>query len=534
MTSSLSKRIKHLIDIDQIEVNKEYSKLSKLHKYWARKPWYVLDKYIEKYSKSKEVILDPFCGSGSMGLEAIVLGRNFIGYDLNPFACFLTECTLENNFDKDLYDNEFKLLSDKLKNNIMKMYDIGNESFVLYHIKGLKNIKNYNCVTSDYNFEKKQKITLSEKKSTLYKIPSKFYYPDKPFPKKFYKDRFSYKGVKNVSDMFSRRNLYALSLIYTELENHNLKYRNLFFLALTNTLLHVSKLKSEDVRPLGVNNYWIPDNFIEENVWWRFEDRARNIKIAKTAVSNRIHELKNNKKLGKFTITNNSATKMNKIKNNSINYVITDPPYGDAIQYSELSYIWNCWLQKDFKIEDEIIINPVQNKGINEFSKQIEEFIMEIKRVLKNNAYFTLCFQNKDISIWLKLADIIKRNNFQLVDVSAYDTLGTPFNKNWSQFSPKSDFYVTFRKRSKLIDGKSKNLIIDPEKIINNIVSHYKLDKKLFNLNKAYDLFVSEFISELFSGKNIELHQTKNLNLKNIIIMFENELNYGNKQTKIF
>ena len=28
--------------------NKEFSKIYKLHKYWARKPWYIVDEFIDK------------------------------------------------------------------------------------------------------------------------------------------------------------------------------------------------------------------------------------------------------------------------------------------------------------------------------------------------------------------------------------------------------------------------------------------------------------------------------------------------------
>lgn len=39
--------IKNLFDRlnDKNDYNKEYSKIYKLHKYWARKPWYIIEKY---------------------------------------------------------------------------------------------------------------------------------------------------------------------------------------------------------------------------------------------------------------------------------------------------------------------------------------------------------------------------------------------------------------------------------------------------------------------------------------------------------
>ncbi|WP_179957578.1 DNA methyltransferase [Exilibacterium tricleocarpae] len=39
-------------------------------------------------------ILDPFCGSGTSGLESLRLGNNFIGIDTNPIALLMTEAKL--------------------------------------------------------------------------------------------------------------------------------------------------------------------------------------------------------------------------------------------------------------------------------------------------------------------------------------------------------------------------------------------------------------------------------------------------------
>lgn len=531
MKPSIPEVINSLIQVKKIDYNRNYSRLAKLHKYWARKPWFIIKQYVERYSGDGELILDPFCGSGLIGLEAILQNRSFVGYDLNPFATFLAENTMSTHFNENEFCQEFQMLKNELKSNIMSLYAYDNY-YMLYSIVGAKNKKDYNAVICDFNFKQRKKVTINNVRALSdIALPEGLYYPDRPFPKKFYKDRFSYKGVQNVSDMFSRRNLFALALLYDRIKNSKFAHKNLFILAFTNTLLHVSKLKAENVRPLSVNNFWIPDDFIDENVWWRFSDRVNNVRLAKTALLQRLEE-NGCTSLGAYQVINKSSLQMPEIDNATIDYVITDPPYGDAIQYSELSYIWNCWLEKDFEIQDEVVINPVQGKGINEYTTQMSQFINEVSRVLKSSGYFTLCFHNKDSRIWIKLIEMLKDADLSIVDISAFDTFGFPYNKSWANFSPKSDLYVTLKKESGP-QHRSKPKNLNPESIAKEICSYLiSRNGNNFDLNKAYDLFVVIMIAEIMHGNKIA--DSDKLNIKSIVHMFERAIEDGNIQRRIF
>lgn len=511
--------IRDLVDIKSIKYDKAYDRIARIHKYWSRKPWYIIKEYISKYSKIGDTVLDPFCGSGAVGLEAILSERNFIGYDLNPSAIFISQNLLDLYFDTQKFNEEVDLLEKELKPEIMQLYflDGKDKLYIRYLIVGECN-KEYNCVTMDYNFKRRSCITVGDEVlKRHFTIPPNLKFPDKPFPKKFYKDRFSYKGVSNVSDMFSSRNLLALAIIYNFIENSKFYYKNLFLLAFTNTLLHVSKLKAENVRPLSVNNYWIPKDFIEENVIWRFLDRVRNIKVAKNLIKEREKTQEGISSVD-FKLYQKSSLSLDEIPDRKIDYIITDPPYGDAIQYSELSFIWNCWLEKDFETQDEVIINPVQQKDIDDFHNRIFEFIKNAKRVLKNNSYFTLCFQNRILKIWLRIVQLVNEEGFELSSIEVYDTFGSPYNKFWARFSPKSDLYVTFKK-TEVKSHKTKEIVY-PHEVISEIMKYIEENNDyVFDLNKGYDLFVAAVIHHVFN--NNEISAAEELDLKKIVSIFE-------------
>lgn len=59
--------------------------------------------------KEGEMILDPMCGSGTLNVEASLMGINSIGIDKNPFACFMAKVKLESlNLDANLLGEESK------------------------------------------------------------------------------------------------------------------------------------------------------------------------------------------------------------------------------------------------------------------------------------------------------------------------------------------------------------------------------------------------------------------------------------------
>lgn len=57
----------------------------KIHgKHPTQKPLYLLKKIILASTKENDIVLDPFCGSGTTGVACKILNRKFIGIDNNP------------------------------------------------------------------------------------------------------------------------------------------------------------------------------------------------------------------------------------------------------------------------------------------------------------------------------------------------------------------------------------------------------------------------------------------------------------------
>jgi site-specific DNA-methyltransferase (adenine-specific) len=64
-------------------------------KHPTQKPEYLLERIVLASTEKGQVVLDPFCGSGTTGVEAVRLGRKFIGIDNEEDYLIITKKRLE-------------------------------------------------------------------------------------------------------------------------------------------------------------------------------------------------------------------------------------------------------------------------------------------------------------------------------------------------------------------------------------------------------------------------------------------------------
>lgn len=115
--------------------------------YPTQKPILLLEKIIEISTNENDLILDPFCGSGTTLVAASLLKRKYIGIDINPEAIILAKHRLKNPMKtesmlikkgKDAYssktDSEKQILSNFECNIVQR--NKGIDAFLIKLYKG--------------------------------------------------------------------------------------------------------------------------------------------------------------------------------------------------------------------------------------------------------------------------------------------------------------------------------------------------------------------------------------------------------------
>jgi hypothetical protein len=385
-------------------VAKRHTALYLIHRYRARKPHNVVCEYVRHYSKENDMVMDPFCGSGVVAIEAISMGRKVIAIDLNPLATFITRTSLVSVDLKEL-DHAFEEVEKAARHRIYELYITkckkGHPAVIRCSVLAFV-IECPNC-RQDISMDKA--LRPKGEKQNVYACPlcgKAFNYAqlnikdEKPTEIKYYcevcdkeewrhttpNDLAIYKKLEDttvpywyptlklsyptskrfmtrrrgetVADLFDRRNMIALSILWHVIQELAASddVKDIFKLAFSAMLEIVSKLNP--FRPpkstksgWTVHEYWVPAVHSLNNVWDAFEQRFKSVRKGKLKQF-ALKEAKNFASLendANVLIKTCSSLDLSFLPSNSVEYVFTDPPYGGSIQYYELDIFRLAWLR---------------------------------------------------------------------------------------------------------------------------------------------------------------------------------------------
>lgn len=96
-----------------------------VHRYPGKLIPHIPRYFLEKETKENpRLVLDPFCGSGTVLVEAMLAGHNAVGIDINPLACFLSRVKTKRLDQKRL---------ESLSNSILRKTSLPTNDIVQTH-----------------------------------------------------------------------------------------------------------------------------------------------------------------------------------------------------------------------------------------------------------------------------------------------------------------------------------------------------------------------------------------------------------------
>lgn len=450
-------------------------------KYWGKKPHNIWSDFINCYCPKDGVVLDPFMGSGIVAFESLILNRKSITFDLNPLSDFFIETTLSNFCEDKFKDAVNKIVKEiendqVYKDNYIKY--INGEQIIIYNYVWFKNeIVKVRAKKLDGESLPDLEPNESDKDlvKNMDKIDMKYWYPTTKLPltpsinQKFITDL----GGDDFSHLWTRRNLYLLSKIFDCIIKEDKEVVKHLLAAFIHTLHLVCKMvyprdEKGDRRysgSWGRADYMIRNKSMEQNPLIVFQRSCYDKQGIINAMKNAQERLPQQKRV-------NEVTRSNKIKSSydlnygivdisdlcdfvdekSVDFILTDPPYGGLVQYLDLSQIWLVWLDKyNPKYKANTVGEITVKKGYvdrEEYRRKLIGAFKNLHKVLKDDGYMVVTFHSQEMQDWNDFVNCIRNAGFKFDKVThQYNKRSGESNVSMPYGTTGSDFYIRCVKR---------------------------------------------------------------------------------------
>ena len=332
-----------------------------------------------------ETIFDPFTGSGTVLVEAMLAGINTVyGNDINPLALFLSNVKTTKL--------DITLLQQEVQSLLSRINDVYSQ-----HCLQIDNV--------DDVMKNKYSLDLTSKDEWGSNAP---YYLEQ-----YKKDNYlnlDIPNFKNIGYWFKPRVILLMALIKSEINKiENKDIRNFVFVAFSETIRFVSNRRNGEFKmfrmPAKKVETFEPDVISEFSTILNRNVIKMNDFVETCSERNCKSEV---------LIYKNNATSLETVPDNSIDLVVTSPPYGDSrttVAYGEYSRLSLQWLDLFELTDKEIMSIDKSLMGGSKFRNGFEYTIPSktLKKSLEKIKDIDLERAGDVYSFYLDLANSISR-----------------------------------------------------------------------------------------------------------------------------
>ena len=226
-------------------------------------------------------------------------------------------------------------------------------------------------------------------------------------------------GISHVSQMFTPRALHLFSCFWSK-ANESSVVRQGFRYLLSSVMTLISRRERfRDGTGKGAQSgtLYVPSLQVEKNFFDVFERKLTAIKRLCKAT-----------KKQQAIIECQSNTGLKTIPTGSIDYIFTDPPFGESLQYAELNFFNESWFRVGTKIERDCVLNYVHGKDLAFYKDVMKGAFAEAYRVLKPSKWLTVEFHNSQNSVWMAIQEALWQAGFTVADVRVLDKKQGTYN----------------------------------------------------------------------------------------------------------